>query len=47
MVTKAPLVQLEAKPGKEDAVEDFLRSALPLVEREPGTRPWLAVRFGP
>lgn len=47
MVTKALLVKLEAKPGKEDAVEDFLRSALPLVEQEPGTRPWLAVRFGP
>jgi quinol monooxygenase YgiN len=47
MVTKALLVRLEAKPGKEDAVEEFLLSALPLVEREPGTKPWLAVRFGP
>jgi hypothetical protein len=28
-------------------VRPFLRSALPLVEQEPGTRPWLAVRFGP
>ncbi|OZC95581.1 antibiotic biosynthesis monooxygenase [Rhodococcus sp. 06-235-1A] len=47
MVTKALLVRLEAKPGKEGAVEEFLRSAQPLVEQEPGTRPWLAVRFGP
>ncbi|AQA03171.1 antibiotic biosynthesis monooxygenase [Mycobacterium sp. MS1601] len=47
MVTKALLVRLEAKPGKEGAVEEFLESALPLVEREPDTKPWLAVRFGP
>lgn len=47
MVTKALLVRLEARPGKEAAVEEFLNSALPLVEREPGTKPWLAVRFGP
>lgn len=47
MATKALLVRLEAKPGKERAVEEFLRSALPLVEQEPGTKPWLAIRFGP
>ena len=47
MATKALLVWLEAKSGKEDAVEEFLRSALPLVEQEPGTKPWFAVRFGP
>lgn len=47
MVNKALLVRLEAKSGKEEAVAEFLRSALPLVEQEPGTRPWLAVRFGP
>jgi quinol monooxygenase YgiN len=47
MATKALLVRLEAKSGKEDAVEEFLLSALPLVEQEPGTKPWLAVRFGP
>jgi quinol monooxygenase YgiN len=46
MVDKALLVRLEARPGKEEAVEEFLRSALPMVEQEPGTRPWLAVRFG-
>lgn len=45
--TKALLVRLEAKPGQEQAVEEFLRSALPLVEEEPGTYPWFAVRFGP
>ena len=47
MATKALLVRLEAKSGKEDAVEEFLLSALPLVEQEPGTKPWFAVRFGP
>ncbi|MDG3009381.1 antibiotic biosynthesis monooxygenase [Rhodococcus sp. D2-41] len=47
MATKALLVRLEAKPGQEDAVEEFLLSALPLVEQEPGTKPWFAVRFGP
>jgi quinol monooxygenase YgiN len=47
MATKALLVRLEAKPGKERAVEEFLLAALPLVEKEPGTKPWLAVKFGP
>jgi len=37
MTTKALLVPLEAKPGKEADVEKFLRSALPLVQQEPGT----------
>jgi quinol monooxygenase YgiN len=45
MVTKALLVLLEAKPGKGDAVEDFLVWAGLLVEKEPDTKPWLAVRF--
>lgn len=43
----ALLARLEAKPGKEDQVEQFLRSALPLAEAEPGTRTWFALRFGP
>jgi quinol monooxygenase YgiN len=47
MATKALLVRLQAKPGQETAVEEFLHSALPLVEGEPGTKPWFAVRFGP
>ncbi|HTK01726.1 MAG TPA: antibiotic biosynthesis monooxygenase [Bordetella sp.] len=40
-------VPLEAKPGKEKAVEDFLRNALPLVNAEPGTRSWFAIQEGP
>lgn len=47
MASKALLVRLEAKPGKEGAVKEFLHSALPLVEQEPGTKPWLAVQFCP
>lgn len=43
----ALLARLEAKPGKEDEVERFLRGALPLAEAEPGTRTWFALRFGP
>ena len=32
-------VPLQAKPGKEKEVADFLRSAVPLVNAEPGTSP--------
>jgi len=39
--------QLEAKPGKEQEVEKFLRSAQPLAEREPETVTWYAVRMSP
>lgn len=47
MVTRALLVNLEAKPGKETDVEKFLESALPLVDQEPATTAWFALRFGP
>ena len=40
-------VQLEALPGKEEQVEDFLISALPLVEGEAGTTAWFALKMGP
>lgn len=40
-------VPLEAKPGKEKDVAEFLRSALPLVEAEPGTVSWYAIKEGP
>ncbi len=39
--------QLEAKPGKEKEVEDFLKSAQPLAEREPATVSWYAIKLGP
>ena len=40
-------VRLEAKPGKEKAVADFLRSGLPLVQHEPATVAWVAIQMGP
>lgn len=47
MVTKALFVRLEAKPGREDDVDRFLRGGLAIVEREPATTAWFAVRMGP
>jgi quinol monooxygenase YgiN len=46
MVSRGLLVRLEAKPGKEAAVEEFLRSSLPMVHEEAGTTAWFAMRFG-
>jgi quinol monooxygenase YgiN len=40
-------VRLEAKPGQEAAVAEFLKSALPIVQREPATLTWYAMRMGP
>lgn len=47
MVSVALLVRLEAKPGKEADVDGFLRGALPLVQQEPATTVWFAIRMGP
>ena len=47
MVTVALFVRLEAKPGKEKDVEQFLRSGLPLVNDEPATTAWFGIRLGP
>ncbi len=47
MVKVALLVRLEAKPGKESAVEEFIRSGLPIVEDEPATIAWFGIRLGP
>lgn len=47
MTKVALLVRLEAKPGKEDEVADFLRGGLAIVEEEPATVAWFALRFGP
>jgi quinol monooxygenase YgiN len=47
MVTVGLLVRVEAKPGKEGAVENFLRGALPLAQGEPATTTWYAIRLGP
>ncbi|HKG60892.1 MAG TPA: hypothetical protein VKB05_14120 [Pyrinomonadaceae bacterium] len=46
MITKGLLVRLEAKSGMDDAVENFLISALPLVQQEAATTAWFAIHFG-
>ncbi|HTS19948.1 MAG TPA: antibiotic biosynthesis monooxygenase [Verrucomicrobiae bacterium] len=47
MVTVALFVRLEAKPGKETEVEQFLTGGVPLVEQEPATTAWFGIRMGP
>ena len=46
-VKEALWVALEAKPGKEKELENFLTDALPVVQAEPATVTWYAVRMGP
>lgn len=47
MTKVALLVRLEAKPGKEKEVADFLRSGLPIVQSEPYTTTWYGIQLGP
>ena len=47
MVTVGLLVRLVATPGKEAEVIRFLEGGLALVEGEPATIAWFAVRLGP
>jgi quinol monooxygenase YgiN len=47
MVTVALYVRLEAKAGKQAEVEAFLRGGLTLVQAEPATTAWFALRMGP
>ena len=47
MVRVALFVRLEAKPGKETDVENFLHGGLSIVEEEPATIAWFAIRLGP
>ncbi|MGH7229855.1 MAG: putative quinol monooxygenase [Nitrospiraceae bacterium] len=47
MVKVALLVRLEAKPGKEADVENFLRGGLPVVQEESATTTWYGIKLGP
>lgn len=47
MLTKALFVTLDVKPGKEKDVEHFLDAGLALVQEEPATVAWFAIRIGP
>ncbi|MGA7436757.1 MAG: antibiotic biosynthesis monooxygenase [Luteibacter sp.] len=45
MTAKSLYVELHAKPGREEDVAALLESARGLVDAEPGTTAWFAVRF--
>jgi len=45
MVTVGLLATLKAKPGKEDDLAGFLRSALPLAQAEQDTTAWFAIQI--
>ncbi|HEY7291925.1 MAG TPA: antibiotic biosynthesis monooxygenase [Vicinamibacterales bacterium] len=45
MVKVGLWVRLEAKPGKERDVDEFLRGGLAIVQAEPATVDWFAIRL--
>jgi quinol monooxygenase YgiN len=47
MIKLGILATLEAKVGKEREVAAFLESALPLVQAEPETVAWFALKISP
>jgi quinol monooxygenase YgiN len=47
METISLLVRLEAKPGKEQKVADFIKDALALAQEEEQTIRWYALQIGP
>ncbi len=47
MVKAGLLARMETKPGKEEEVAAFLEGALSLVQEEPDTVTWYAIRIGP
>lgn len=47
MVKLALLVRLEARPGREMEVTEFIKSALLLAQQEPETINWYALKLGP
>ena len=44
MVTTGLIIRLDAQPGKEEELATFLVDALPLVEGEPQTVAWFALK---
>jgi quinol monooxygenase YgiN len=46
MVKFAIWATVQAKPGKEAQVEEFLKRAQTMAEAEPGTVSWYAIRMG-
>ena len=47
MVKVGLFVRLQAKPGKESAVAQFLKQGLALAQDEPETTVWYALQLGP
>ena len=47
MVNLSWLVRLEAKPGKEAELENFIKNGLGIVHDEPTTISWYGLRLGP
>ncbi len=47
MIKHALFVRLEAKPGKEQAVADFLAAGLELTNQETTTPIWFALKLSP
>jgi len=47
MIKHAFFVRLEAKPGKEQAVADFLTAGLEMTNREATTPIWFALKLSP
>jgi quinol monooxygenase YgiN len=47
MVTVGLYLKLEAKAGKEKDLEAFLKGGLAVVQEEPATTAWFALRMGP
>jgi len=47
MVKCGLFVRLEAKPGKEQAVQDFLNAGLELTHQEATTPIWFALKLSP
>lgn len=45
MVNVGLQVRLEAKPGKEKELEEFLRAQLPFALGEPATIAWFAIKL--
>ncbi len=44
--TVAVWVEMDAKPGKEAEVEQLLHSFAPIVQNEPDTTAWFAMKLG-
>jgi len=47
MVTVGLYLKLEAKAGKEKDLEALLKGGLAVVQEEPATTAWFALRMGP